>query len=216
MSVMVLLIAFVPAIAVVVATEFTHNRVVIVGIAMVAAAIGVLTGSPIYMLLDLLFVGGALYIAWQLTAKSDYELKLEREAREAQERERQAKIAAERAQAAKTKSGGGASTLLGLVVIAGWIFSIWKPWSPEPPKPPKPSAQPAVVTSAPAVATQAPPKVAPVKQKPQAQPTKPASQRPPSKQKPEVPRQTQPPKQMVDCLLMQSDKEMVRCLESAQ
>lgn len=216
MSVMVLLIAFVPAIAVVVATEFTHNRAVIVGIAMVAAAIGVLTGSPIYMLLDLLFVGGALYIAWQLTAKSDYELKLEREAREAQERERQAKIAAERAQAAKTKSGGGASTLLGLVVIAGWIFSIWKPWSPEPPKPPKPSAQPAVVTSAPAVATQAPPKVAPVKQKPQAQPTKPASQRPPSKQKPEVPRQTQPPKQMVDCLLMQSDKEMVRCLESAQ
>lgn len=213
MSVMVLLIAFVPAIAVVVATEFTHNRVVIVGIAMAAAAIGVLTGSPIYMLLDLLFVGGALYIAWQLTAKSDYELKLEREAREAQERERQAKIAAERAQAAKTKSGGGASTLLGLVVIAGWIFSIWKPWSPEPPKP---SAQPAVVTPAPAVATPAPPKVAPVKQKPQAQPTKPASQRPPSKQKPEVPRQTQPPKQMVDCLLMQSDKEMVRCLESAQ
>lgn len=60
---MVLLIALIPALAVLITYYITDSKAKTTVAALIAAAIGVFTGNPIYALLDIAFVAGAYWIA---------------------------------------------------------------------------------------------------------------------------------------------------------
>ena len=60
---MVFLIAGIPALAVLITYYITDSKAKTTVAALIAAAIGVFTGNPIYALLDLALVGGAYWIA---------------------------------------------------------------------------------------------------------------------------------------------------------
>ena len=66
MSLLVFLIAAVPAAAVVLVAEKTRSKAAIIAAASVAVAVGVLTGNPAYVGVDLVCVGVALLISWQI------------------------------------------------------------------------------------------------------------------------------------------------------
>lgn len=63
MPLLVFLIAAAPPAAVVFVADKTRTKTAIIAAAIVAVAVGVLTGNPAYMGLDLLFVGIGLYIS---------------------------------------------------------------------------------------------------------------------------------------------------------
>lgn len=84
MSLIVFAIAAIPAAVVLAVGAATRSRLWICIVALLAAAVGIRTGSPTYTLLDLLFVALATYFAWPPTDPA---------ARQAKEEERAARRA---------------------------------------------------------------------------------------------------------------------------
>ena len=68
MSAIVILIAAAPAVAVVAVALYTKSKLATFIAAVIAATLGVVTGSPAYIALDLLFVAVATYLAWPSSA----------------------------------------------------------------------------------------------------------------------------------------------------
>lgn len=186
MSLVVFLIAALPAVAVVVVAETTRNKAAIVAAAIVAATLGLLTGNPAFVGVDLLAVALALYISWNI-AKTP----LPRSPEEL-ERRRLARIAAEEAQARWDKA---CNEFLKYALVVGVVagFLAIKFWTPAPP------AQPVQATAPPAAAQAAkptaPPAAAQTAKKPPPKPSK--------------------PRTVEQCLKIADEHAMVRCLERA-
>ena len=66
MSLTVLLIALVPAVGVIVVANTTRNKGAVVIAALIAIVVGAAAGNPAYTGLDVVFVGIATYISWQI------------------------------------------------------------------------------------------------------------------------------------------------------
>ena len=116
MSLLVFLIAAVPAAAVVLVAEKTRSKAAIIAAASVAVAVGVFTGNPAYVGVDLVCVGVALLISWQI-AKTP----IDRTPEEI-ERRRLARIKAEEDQANWDKAFNtfiSNALIIGAVVWAG-------------------------------------------------------------------------------------------------
>ena len=127
MSLVVFLIAALPAVAVVVVAETTRNKAAIVAAAIVAATLGLLTGNPAFVGVDLLAVALALYISWNI-AKTP----LPRSPEEL-ERRRLARIAAEEAQARWDKACNEFLKYALVVGVVAGVLAI-KFWTPAPPR----------------------------------------------------------------------------------
>ncbi|NCU65790.1 hypothetical protein GWK50_08060 [Acidovorax sp. 210-6] len=188
MSLVVFLIAALPAVAVVVVAETTRNKAAIVAAAIVAATLGLLTGNPAFVGVDLLAVALALYISWNI-AKTP----LPRSPEEL-ERRRLARIAAEEAQARWDKACNQflKNALVVVVVVVAGFLAI-KFWTPATP------AQPVQATAPPAAAQAAKPTAPPAAAK--------TAKKPPPK--PSKPRTVE------QCLKIADEHVMVRCLERA-
>lgn len=89
MSLVVLAIAVAPAVIVVIVAGETHSRAKTVFAAVVAAAVGVFTGNPAYMLLDLVCVAAALVVGWKMTDSRQYQTAEQIAAEEARRRAEQ-------------------------------------------------------------------------------------------------------------------------------
>ncbi len=98
MSLMVFLIALIPAVGVIVVANTTRNKGAVVIAALIATAVGAAAGNPAYTGLDLVFVGIATYVSWQI-AKTPIHRTPE-EVAAAQEKARVERIKAEEAKAA--------------------------------------------------------------------------------------------------------------------
>ena len=186
MSLVVVLIAALPAVAVVVVAETTRNKAAIVAAAIAAATLGLRTGNPAFAGVDLLAVALALYISWNI-AKTP----LPRSPEEL-ERRRLARIAAEEAQARWDKACNEfLKNALVVVVMAGFLaIKFWTPATP---------AQPVQATPPPAAAQAAKPTAPPAAAK--------TAKKPPPK--PSKPRTVE------QCLKIADEHVMVRCLERA-
>lgn len=188
MSLLVFLIAAVPAAAVVLVAEKTRSKAAIIAAASVAVAVGVLTGNPAYVGVDLVCVGVALLISWQI-AKTP----IDRTPEEI-ERRRLARIKAEEDQANWDKAFNtfiSNALIIGAVVLL-LAFKFWQPSSPSTAQP-----QPATQPPTPAVALPA---------------------RPPSHQlKPATKPDSAPskPRTVTQCLKIADEQAMVRCLKKA-
>lgn len=123
MSLTVLLIALVPAVGVIVVANTTRNKGAVVIAAMVATAVGAATGNPAYTGLDLVFVGIATYISWQI-AKTPIHRTPE-EVAAAQEKARVERIKAEEAKAKRNKA---VTEFFKAVVVLGAVAAllIWQ------------------------------------------------------------------------------------------
>lgn len=189
MSLLVFAIAAVPAAFVLFVADKTRSKPAIVLTAAVAAAVGVLTGNPAYLGLDLIFVGVALFIAWNI-AKTP----LQRTPEEI-ERRRLARIQTEEAQAKWDKA---VSEFIknALIVGAVAVFLVVKFWRPTAPA----TAQPQPVSQLPAPAPPARP----------AAPLQPAAKKNASAQR--KPRQ---PRSVEQCLKIADESVMAHCLERA-
>jgi hypothetical protein len=102
MSWVVFLIALIPAIGVVVVAEKTRSKGAFLVAALVAAGLGVLTGNPAYLGIDLLFVGFAIYVSWQITKTPIY--RTPEEIAAAQEKAQLEQLKAEEAAAKRKKT----------------------------------------------------------------------------------------------------------------
>lgn len=130
MSLVVFLIAALPAVGVVVVAEKTRNKGAVVVAALVAAALGVLTGNPAYLGVDLLCVGIAIFISWNITNTPIY--RTPEEIATAQEKARLERIKA--AEAAAKRDIAIAEFFKGTVaIIAIGGFLLWKFWEPSVP-----------------------------------------------------------------------------------
>lgn len=208
MSLMVFFIALLPAVVVVVVAEKTRSKGAVVVAALIAAAVGFFSGNPIYIFVDLLFVGIATCIAWSIAKTPIY--RSPEEIAAAQEQARLERIqeqeAEERFAKALTKFIQGA-----VVVFAIGGFFLWKSLQPST------SQHDANNTGG----------VRPAAQQALNQPTRTAAKAPKPKQanssRPSKPSQRnakKPPaaeKSSVEqCLLIPNEQMMVRCLERAQ
>lgn len=187
MSPLVFAIAALPALVVIYVACNTRSKAAIVLTAILAAGVGVLTGNPTYMGVDLVCVAFALYISWNI-AKTP----LERTPEEI-ERRRLARIKAQEDQA-KWDNTVDKFTKYGLLVGAVVLFVWWEYSFPT-----KQSVS-AIPPSAPAVAAPA------AALQPPAQPQQIAKQPAPAPRKPRTAEQ---------CLKIANERAMVRCLERA-
>lgn len=207
MSWIVFLIALIPAIGVVVVAEKTRSKGAFSVAAIVAAGLGLLTGNPEYIGIDLLFVGIATYISWNITKSPVY--RSPEEIAAAQEIARLERIKAEEAAVKRNKDlTEFFQATLALGAIAFFLF--WKFWQPSAPQTNGANAttqlQPQPVAAQPARAAIKPEKAKKVNSK---QSTA-ATQRSAKKTPPT-------PKHPVEkCLQISDEQAMVRCLESAQ
>jgi len=163
MSLLVFLIAALPAAAVVFVADKTRNKAAIIAAALVAVAVGVLTGNPAYMGLDLLCVGIGLYISWQIAKTPIYRTP------EEIERLRLARIKAEEEQA-KWDKAFNEFIINALIVGAVALFLFIKIWTPATPA----AAQPQQAVQPP------PPAAAPGQPQPKPPPRPRANRAPPS------------------------------------
>lgn len=207
MSWIVFLIAVVPAIGVVVIAEKTRSKGAVVAAAIVAAGLGLLTGNPAYIGIDLLFVSIATYISWGITKTPIYRTPEENAA--AQEKARLARIAEQEAKARQEKAIAeffqGALMLGAIALVLFWKF--WQPSAPQEnttnaamqPQPQPVATQPTRVT----VKPEKPKKVNSAQSSHITQRS--AKKTPPDKKNP-----------VEKCLEIPDEKAMVRCLERAQ
>ena len=189
MSLLVFLIAAIPAAVVVLVAKKTRNKAAIIATALVAVALGVLTGNPAYMGVDLVCVAVAVLISWQIAGTP-----IERTQEEI-ERQRLARIKAEEDQA-KWDKAFNEFLVNALVVGAVVMFLVFKFWLPSSPAIAQP--QPVPQPSAPVVV----------------QPTSPLShaQKPATKPRPAV----RKPQTVTQCMKIADEQAMVRCLEKAR
>ena len=184
MSLLIFAIAAVPAAFVLFVADKTRSKSAIVLTATVAAAVGVLTGNPAYLGLDLIFVGIALFIAWNI-AKTP----LQRTPEEI-ERRRLERIQAEEAQA-KWDKAVNEFIFIALLVGLGVMVLTFKYWLPIV-APMQSQPQPAIQPPASAVTPQA---------------------RPPQKSAPKPAPAQRQPRSVEQCLKIADESAMVRCLE---
>lgn len=207
MSLVVFLIAALPAVGVFVVAEKTRNKGAVVVAALVAAALGALTGNPAYLGVDLLFVGIAVFISWNITNTPIY--RTPQEIADAQEKARLERIQA--AEAAAKRDKAIAEFLQGAVVICvigGFFF--WKFWEPTAPA----RATPNVALQPQSLNVAAPP--ARAGSGPNSA-QKADSTRQPGDTKRNVKKTPTVKKHPVEkCLEIINEQAMVRCLESAK
>lgn len=148
MSLLVFLIAAVPGALVAWVGMSTTSAMALWGAALVAAAVGVLTGNPIYMGLDILCVGIGLYIG-------SVEQKRVR-AKMAEEAPPPPPKAA--APAVKKSGDGDYKWVIGVVVLVAMYANWSKPSKPsvQPPPPSPPQAQTPIVRATPPVFVETP------------------------------------------------------------
>lgn len=178
--------------------EITKSRIAVAIAAVIAVAVGVLTGSPIYMALDLLFVAIATYLCWtDLAPLRAVHRRLPR-----QERARQERIKADEQRARFRKEVGELLTSV-LSIGAVIAFLVWKFWEPSELRP---VAAP-VATPSPAAALAPPVRNAnpAAKTAQQVRPTSASEKKPRRANKPAVQK----------CLEIADEQAMTRCLERA-
>ena len=205
MSWIVFLIAVVPAIGVVVIAEKTRSRGAVIAAAIVAAGLGLLTGNPAYIGIDLLFVGTSTYISWDITKTPIYHTPEEIAA--AQEKARLARIAEQEANARQEKAIAEffqGALMLGAIALV--LF--WKFWPPSAPQENITNAamQPQPVATQPAraaVKAEKPKKLTSAQSSTDTQ--RRAKKTPPVKRNP-----------VEKCLEIPDEQAMVHCLERAQ
>lgn len=208
MSMVVFLIAVVPAIGVVAVAEKTKNRGAVVVAALAAATLGVVTGSPAYMGIDLLCVGIATWISWEITKKKTI-YRTPEEIAAAQEAARLERIKAQEAEIKRNKAiTEFFQTALVLGAVA--LFLFWKFWEPATPQPVTAQPQPQQVVAQPAPGVTAPPKA------------KKESSAHQSSAHHQKMNKTPPANKVADkvsvgqCLAIADEQAMVRCLERAE
>ena len=207
MSWIVFLIAVVPAIGIVVIAEKTRSKGAVLAAAIVAAGLGLLTGNPAYIGIDLLFVGIATYISLNITKKPIY--RTPEEIAAAQEKSRLARIAEQEAKARQKKSI--AEFFQGALMLGAVVFVLFgKFWQPSAPNENIPHV--AMQPQLPPVATQ--PNRATVK------PEKPqkvnSAQSSPVTQQSAKKTPLEKKNSVEKCLKIPDEQAMVRCLERAQ
>lgn len=207
MSLVVFLIATLPAVGVVLVANKTRNKGAVVVAALVAAALGALTGNPAYLGVDLLCVGIATYISWNITNTPIY--RTPHDIAVTQEKARLDRIEAEEAAAKRDKAIAN-FFLRAAVIIAIGSFFLWMFWKPSVPLYATPNAaiqpQPQQAVAQPAHAVLKPQKTNRVDSKPQAGNTQQGVKKTSPLKKHPVER----------CLEISNEHAMVRCLEGAQ
>ena len=207
MSLIVFLIAALPAVGVVVVAEKTRNKGAVVVAALVAAALGALTGNAAYLGVDLLCVGIAVYISWNITKTPIY--RTPQEIAAAQEKAHLERIKAAEAAAKRDKAiADFLQAAVGIVAISG--FLLWKFWEPSVPRHAPPSA-----------ATQPQPQqavVQPARAAVKPQSTQKTNSKQQSVNTQGTVRKTTPTKKhsVENCLQNPNEQAMVRCLENTQ
>ena len=207
MTWMVFLIAVIPAIGVVVVAEKTHNKGAVIAAAIAAAGLGLLTGNPTYIGVDLLFVGIATFVSWNIASKPVY--LTQEEMAVASEKARLVRIAEQEAAVKRDKAVAEffrAALVLGAIAL----FFFWKFLQPSaPPANPANAAPPLQaqpVSTQPARAALKPKKTNKVNSAGSSQATQRSAKKTPAATKPPVEK----------CLEMPDEQAMVRCLERAQ
>lgn len=207
MSLMVFLIALIPAACVIIVANKTRNKGAVVIAALIAIVVGAAAGNPAYTGLDLVFVGIATYISWQI-AKTPIHRSLE-EVAAAEEKARIERIRAEEAKAKRDKALTDffkAAAMLGAVAA----LLIWQHSERSAPQSYTSSTaaqqQPQQFVPAPMQETTAPQKLKKV-----------VSTQPSEAQRRNVKKTNSAEKHSVEkCLTIPDEQAMVRCLESAQ
>lgn len=207
MSLTVLLIALVPAVGVIFVANTTRNKGAVVIAALIAIVVGAAAGNPAYTGVDLVFVGIATYISWQI-AKTPIHRTPE-EVAAAEEKARIERIRAEEAKAKRDKALTDffkAAALLGAVVA----LLIWQHSERSAPQSYTSSTasqqQPQQFVPAPMQETTAPQK-----------PKKVARTQPSEAKQRNVKNTNATKKHPVEkCLKISDEQAMVRCLENAQ
>ena len=185
----------------------TRSKTAVAFAAIVAAAVGLLVGNPVYIVLDLLCVAAATYYCWTDLAKGQQSSPQEIAA--AQEKARLERIKA--AEAAAKRDKAIADLLQGAVgIVAVGGFLLWKFWEPSVPRHDPPSA-----------ATQPHPQQAvaqPARAEVKPQNTPRADSKKQSVNTQRAAKKTTPIKKhpVEKCLEIPNEQAMVRCLESAQ
>jgi hypothetical protein len=207
MSWVVFLIALVPAIGVVVVAKKTRSKGAVSVAAIVAAGLGLLTGNPAYIGIDLFFVGIATFISWEIAKSPVYRSPDEIAA--AQEIARLERIKAE--EAAVKRKQAIAEFFQAALVLGAIVFVIfWKFWQPSAPQANGANAttqlQPQPVAAQPARAAIKPEKAKKVNSKQSTAATQRSARKaPPTEMHP-----------VEKCLTIPDEQGMVRCLERAQ
>ena len=207
MSLVVSLIALLPAVVVVVVAEKTRSKGAVVVAALVAALLGFLTGNSIYIGIDLLFVVIATFIAWSITNTPIYRTLEEIAA--AEEKARFERIQAQEAASRRDKAIAEFFQAAVVIVAIGG-FLLWKFLQPSTSQHDahnnaevRPPAQQALTQPTRTAVT-----AQKAKQANSSQPSKDRqrnTQKTPSAEKRSVEK----------CLLISDEKTMVRCLERA-
>ena len=137
MSLIVWSLALLHGFFVLIVAEFTHSKTAVILTAIIAAAIGVFTGDPVYIFIDTLCVVAATYYCWTDLGKNNNHSPQEIHA--AKEKARIQRIKdQEDAEKFDKLINEIIQGFLALVVIAGFLF--FKFWQPSPPQPNTPSA----------------------------------------------------------------------------
>lgn len=132
MSLAIFLIALLPAAVVVIVAEKTRSKGAVVVAALVAALLGFLTGNAAYIGIDLLFVGIATYIAWNITNTPIY--RTPEEIAAAQEKARLERIKEQEAAARRDKEIAElvqVVVVIVVVVVGGFLFWQFQQRSPS-------------------------------------------------------------------------------------
>ena len=129
MSLAVWSIALLHGFFVLIVADMTKSRAAIVCAAIVAAAVGLLTGDPVYIFIDLLCVGAATIFCWKSAEKIDYRTPSEIRAAEEIAYRRQLK---EKEDAEKLKKTLNEIFQFVIYVCAIGLFIYFKFWQSSP------------------------------------------------------------------------------------
>lgn len=207
MSLMVFLIALIPAVGVIVVANTTRNKGAVVIAALIATAVGAAAGNPAYTGLDLVFVGIATYVSWQI-AKTP----IHRTPEEVAAAEEKARIERIKAEEAKARRNKAVSEFLKGALIVGALAAllIWKYTEPTTSQ-----SQTSNIAAQPQPQQPAPPPIQETKtpQKPKKVATTQPSEGKPRNVKSANASEMHP---IEKCLTIPDEQGMARCLELAQ
>lgn len=207
MSLTVLLIALVPAVGVIFVANTTRNKGAVVIAALIAIVVGAAAGNPAYTGVDLVFVGIATYISWQI-AKTP----IHRTPEEVAAAEEKARIKRIRAEEAKAKRDKALTDFFKAVVVLGTVAALLI-WQHSERSAPQSYTSSTATQPQPQQLVPAPVQETTVPQKP-----KKAVRTQPSEAKQRNVKNTNATEKhpIEKCLTIPDEQAMVRCLERAQ